>query len=71
LRELAKGLQMDVDKLVRDPERVKFDAEKQQMIAQQMQEQTQQPQLPSPANVNEAGDPSGGTDANTMNGVMQ
>lgn len=69
LRELAKGLQMDVDKLVRDPERVKFDAEQQQMIAQQMQ--AQQPQLPSPANVNEAGDPSGGTDANTMNGVMQ
>jgi hypothetical protein len=74
LRELAKGLQMDVDKLVRDPARVKFEAEKQALEQQAMQMQAmqqQQAQLPAPATVDEAGNPVGGTDANTMNGVMQ
>jgi hypothetical protein len=75
LRELAEGLQMDVDKLVKDPERVQFEAEKQKQIqeamaAQQAQMQPQQ-QLPAPVTVDEAGNPAGGVDANTMNGVVQ
>jgi hypothetical protein len=70
---------MDVDKIVKDPERVKFEAEKaqvQQQLAAAAQAQMQaesggQPQLPAPTEVDEAGNPAGGVDANTMNGVMQ
>lgn len=79
LRELAGSLNMDVDKIVKDPERVKFEAEKaqvQQQLAAAAQAQMQaesggQPQLPAPTEVDEAGNPAGGVDANTMNGVMQ
>jgi len=42
--------------------------------AQQMAMQMQQEQLPAPGNemtVDEAGNPAGGVDANTMNGAMQ
>ena len=73
LRELAGALNMDVDKIVKDPERVKFEAEKmqaEQMAMAQMQQQAQG-QLPAPTQVDEAGNPAGGVDANTMNGVMQ
>ncbi|CAB5220420.1 hypothetical protein UFOVP236_52 [uncultured Caudovirales phage] len=76
LREVAGSLQMDTDKIIKEPERIKFEAEQmQQMQMEQMQQaqaaQGQQPQLPAPTSVNEAGDPAGGTDANTMNGAIQ
>jgi hypothetical protein len=79
LRELAGSLNMDVDKIVKAPERVKFEAEKMQAdqqaaMAAQAQLQGEgggQPQLPAPTNVDEAGNPAGGVDANTMTGVMQ
>lgn len=58
LRELAKGLQMDTDKLVPTVEAMRF---KQKQIADAMavvqQQQAQQPQLPSPVNPNEQGGP--------------
>jgi len=54
LREVAKGLQMDTDKLVPSVEMTKF---KQQQIEQAMQTlQAQQPQLAAPAPTNPAGD---------------
>lgn len=54
LRELAKGLQMDTDKLVPSVEMLKF---KQGQIEQAMQTlQAQQQQLPGPQAVNAAGD---------------
>lgn len=54
LRELAKGLQMDTDKLVPSVEMLKF---KQGQIEQAMQTlQAQQQQLPAPQAVNAAGD---------------
>ena len=71
LRELAKGLQMDVDKIVKDPEQVKFEAEKQAMQQAMQQQAGAQAQLPAPTNVDQAGNPAGGVDANTMNGVVQ
>lgn len=58
LRELAKGLQMDTDKLVPTVEAMRF---KQKQIADAMavvqQQQAQQPQLPAPVNPNEGGGP--------------
>jgi len=67
LREVAKSLQMDTDKIVKDPEELKFEAEQAQMAQAAMA--AQQPQ--APVTVDQAGNPAGGTDANTMNGVMQ
>jgi len=67
LREVAKSLQMDTDKIVKDPEMLKFEAEQAQMAQAAMA--AQQPQ--APVTVDQAGNPAGGTDANTMNGVMQ
>jgi hypothetical protein len=69
LREVAKTLQMDTDKIVKDPEVLKFEAEQAQMAQAAMA--AQQPQPEAPATVDQAGNPAGGTDANTMNGVMQ
>ena len=58
LRELAKGLQMDTDKLVPTTEALKF---KQQQIQDAMavvqQQQQQQGQLPAPVNPADAGGP--------------
>ena len=69
LREVAKSLQMDTDKIIKEPERIKFEAEK--MQAMQAMQQQQSPQLPAPQTVDPAGNPAGGVDANTMSGVMQ
>jgi hypothetical protein len=69
LREVAKTLQMDTDKIVKDPEVLKFEAEQAQMAQAAMS--AQQPQPEAPVTVDQAGNPAGGTDANTMNGVMQ
>ena len=71
LRELAGSLNMDVDKIVKDPERVKFEAEQVAQMQAAMQQGAGAPQLPAPTAVDDAGNPAGGTDANTMNGVMQ
>jgi alpha-acetolactate decarboxylase len=79
LREVARTLQMDTDKLVPDVEVIKFKQEQmaqaQMMMqaaqAQQMPQSPQGNQLPSPTTLDEAGNPAGGGDANTMNGVMQ
>jgi len=79
LREVARTLQMDTDKLVPDVEVIKFKQEQmaqQQMMmqaaqAQQMPQSPQGNQLPSPTTLDEAGNPAGGVEANTMNGVMQ
>ena len=77
LREVARTLQMDTDKLVPDVEVIKFrqeQAQQAQMMMQaeqQMQQQGGQGQLPPPQEADVAGNPAGGTDANTMNGVMQ
>jgi hypothetical protein len=69
LREVAKSLQMDTDKIVKDPEVLKFEAEQAQMAQAAMA--AQQPQPEAPVTVDQAGNPAGGTDSNTMNGVMQ
>jgi TolA-binding protein len=77
LREVASSLQLDTSKIVKEPERIKFEAEKMQAMQEQqqaMQAQQQQEQLPAPSGavtVDEAGNPAGGADANTMNGAMQ
>ena len=78
LREVAKTLQMDTDKLVPDNEIIKFRQEQAQQIQMAMQAaqaqqapQASQAQLSPPTTTDEAGNPAGGTDANTMNGVMQ
>ena len=64
LRELARGLQMDVDKIVPDIDIIKFKAE--QAAAQQAAMAAQQPQLAAPQELDPAGNPVGGTDANLM-----
>lgn len=75
LREVARTLQMDTDKLVPDVEVIKFRQEQMQQMQMMMQaEQMQQGgqgQLPAPQESDVAGNPAGGTDANTMNGVMR
>ena len=75
LREVARTLQMDTDKLVPDVEVIKFRQEQmQQMQQMQMamaQQQGGQGQLPAPQEADVAGNPAGGTDANTMNGAMR
>lgn len=74
LREVARSLQMDTDKLVPDAEVLKFRQE-QAMAMQQAIAANQQAmasgQLPAPQQLDVAGNPAGGTDVNTMNGVMQ
>lgn len=62
LREVAKTLQMDTDKLVPTTEQIEFRMEKQQ--AAQMAMQAQQPQ--APATLDPAGNPAGGTEANLV-----
>lgn len=59
LREMAKGLQMDTDKLVPSLDMMKFRAEKVQSAMQQMQQQ----QLPAPAETAPGGAP---MDMNTV-----
>jgi hypothetical protein len=78
LREVASSLQLDTSKIVKEPERIKFEAEKMQAMQEQQQmmqmQMQQQEQLEAPGNemtVDEAGNPAGGVDANTMNGAMQ
>lgn len=65
LRELAKGLQMDTDKLVPTVQAMRF---KQEQIQQAMQTlQAQQPQqIAAPTPTDPAGNPMGGADANTV-----
>lgn len=70
LREVAASLQMDTDKIIKEPERLKFDAEKAAAVAQQMQAQQQMQQPEAPVGMDAAGNPAGGTDVNTMNGVV-
>lgn len=76
LRELARGLQMDTDKIVPPPEMQKFRAE-QAMAQQAMMQQAlaaeagqgqpaQQGQLPSPQTLDPAGNPAGGVDSNLI-----
>lgn len=55
LREMAKGLQMDTDKLVPSLDMMKFKADKVQAAMQQMQ--SQQQQLPAPAESGPGGQP--------------
>jgi len=62
LRELAKGLQMDTDKIVPSPEMVKFKA--QQVMAAQAAQAPSQP--PAPTSLDAAGNPAGGVDANLV-----
>jgi hypothetical protein len=77
LRELARGLQMDTDKLVPPPEMQKYKAEQamRQQQEQAMMEQALmaeagmqqgQPQLQAPQTLDPAGNPAGGVDANLM-----
>ena len=66
LREVAKTLQMDTDKIVPTVEKMEFEQRKQQeqqmlQMAQQMQGQQQ-----SPATLDPAGSPAGGVQANLM-----
>lgn len=62
LRELAKGLQMDTDKIIPSIEQIKFEA-KQQAMAQAAMPQAQ---VPAPVTTDPAGNPAGGVDANVM-----
>lgn len=65
LREMAKSLQMDTDKLVPTTEQIEFKQEQLQALqAQQAAQQAQQP--PAPQTLDPAGNPAGGTDANLM-----
>jgi Ni,Fe-hydrogenase maturation factor len=59
LREVAKTLQMDTDKLVPTTEKIEFEQQKMQAM-QQMQAQQ------APATLDAAGNPAGGQDANLM-----
>jgi len=76
LREVARSLQMDTDKLVPDQEVIKFRQEQmaamqQIMAAQQAAQAGGAPELPAPQEMDPAGNPAGGADVNTMNGVMR
>ena len=71
LREIAKTLQMETDKLVPNPDVIKALQEQQAMLqaAQQaamQQQQAGQGQLPAPTTTDAAGNPAGGVDANLM-----
>ena len=67
LREVAKGLRMDTDKIVKSPEVLKYDKDKiEQAMMAQMQQQQPQPQQQT---LDGAGDPAGGVDVNTQQGV--
>lgn len=77
LREVAKSLQMDTDKIIKEPDRLKFEAEKMQAMqlamAQQGQLQGQlqgQEQLERPQTLDLAGNPAGGTDQNSVAGMI-
>ncbi len=56
LRELAKGLQMDTDKIVPAPEAMKFKNKQIAMAMQQQQMQQMQPQISAPETTDMAGD---------------
>ena len=78
LREVAKSLQMDTDKIVKEPDRLKFEAEKMQamqaMQALQMQQNQQgqeMPQAEQPQTLDLAGNPAGGVDQNAVAGMIQ
>ena len=78
LREVAKSLQMDTDKIVKEPDRLKFEAEKMQamqaMQALQMQQNQQgqeMQQAEQPQTLDLAGNPAGGVDQNTVSGMIQ
>jgi hypothetical protein len=65
LRENAKALQMNTDKIVPSPEELKFKMAKQQ--EQQMAQMAMQGgQPPAPTTTDAAGNPAGGTDANIV-----
>ena len=71
LREIAKTLQMETDKLVPNPEVIKALQEQQAMLQAAQQAAMQQPQagqgqLPAPTTTDAAGNPAGGVDANLM-----
>lgn len=59
LRELAKGLQMDTDKIVPSPEELKFKETQAAIAAAQMAQQAPQ-QLEAPQATDPAGNPAGG-----------
>ena len=75
LREVAKSLQMDTDKIVKEPDRLKFEAEKMQaMQALQMQQNQQgqeMQQAEQPQTLDLAGNPAGGVDQNAVAGMIQ
>lgn len=64
LREVAKTLQMDTDKLVPTTEQIEFRQE--QQMLQQMSQMAQQGQQQAPATLDAAGNPAGGTEANLV-----
>jgi hypothetical protein len=67
MRETAKALQMDTDKLVPTTEVLRFKQQQVEAAMQaQMPSQAAQPQLPSPQTVDAAGDPAGGEFANVV-----
>lgn len=75
LRELARGLQMDTEKLVPNPESInemvvqqKAQAMAQQMV-QELAAQAQAPQPPAPTPALPSGAPMGGQEANTVQPV--
>jgi hypothetical protein len=67
LREVAKSLQMDTDKIVPPPEMLKF---KQEQIEQAMAQQMGSQPAPEQVATDPAGDPAGGVDANVMQPQM-
>ncbi len=78
LREVAKSLQMDTDKIIKEPDRLKFEAEKMQamqaMQALQMQQNQQgqgMQQTEQPQTLDVAGNPAGGVDQNAVAGMIQ
>lgn len=78
LREVAKSLQMDTDKIVKEPDRLKFEAEKMQamqaMQALQMQQNQQGQEMQQeeqPQTLDLAGNPAGGVDQNAVAGMIQ
>ena len=67
LREVAKSLQMDTDKLVPTTEQMEFRIHKEQQAQMaQMAQMQQQQQLAAPATLDAAGNPAGGVDANLV-----
>jgi len=67
LREVAKTLQMDTDKLVPTTEQIEFRQEQQQAMQMAMQaQQASMPQQQAPATLDAAGNPAGGVEANLV-----